>query len=343
MNTALSVPLRPFVIVARMAAAFTWLVLSACGSAGGSASPDADAAQLRARAGASAAAPAAPSASLVRPQAHFVLLGEVHDNPAHHQARAALLQRLLDQQPDTVVVMEQMSRDRDAALAQALHQSPVTLDQVLQAGQFDRKAWAWPLHQPVLEVVVTRGVGLRGGNLERDVVRRIVREGDTAWPSDLLALRQRTPWTDEQQQTLAREIQDSHCGAMPASMLPGMVNAQRARDAAMAQALLQARSSGALRVVLIAGNGHVRRDLAVPVYLQAAGVAASDIESIGYLEPGEPGEPGAPGARADTADPGTSTGSSPSASFASSASSVYDRTEFAPAPKREDPCAAFKR
>lgn len=341
MNKALSVPLRSSIIVARLAAACVGLVLSACATANGPASPEAAAGQLRAGATATATAeagavtastpraaarkdaaaasaasgPSTPSSPLVRPDVHYVLLGEVHDNPAHHQARAALLQRLLDQQPDTVVVMEQMSRDRDAALAQALRQPPVTLDQVLQAGQFDRKAWAWPLHQPVLEVVVTRGVGLRGGNLERDVVRRIVREGDTAWPSDLLDLRNRTPWTDDQQQTLVRDIQDGHCGAMPVSMLPGMVNAQRARDAAMAQALVQARRSGARRVVLIAGNGHVRRDVAVPVYLQAAGVAASDIESIGYLEPSERGETGG----------------------------RYDRTESAPAPKREDPCAAFKR
>jgi uncharacterized iron-regulated protein len=250
---------------------------------------------------------------VIRPDVHFVLLGEVHDNPAHHQARAAMLQRLIREQPGTVVVMEQMTRDRDAALAQSLAQHPGDVEQVLRAGQFDRKAWAWPLHQPVLTVAV-QGAGLRGGNLERDQVRRIVREGDAAWPADLLTLRNQTPWSDTQQQTLAQDIQDGHCGAMPASMLPGMVNAQRARDAAMAQALLQARRDGAPRVVLIAGNGHVRRDVAVPVYLQAAGVAASDIQSVAYLEPGS-----------------------------DATAAQYDQSARAPAPEREDPCAAFKR
>lgn len=304
MNTALSLRLRPLATLTRMAAAGVLLALSACAATHPGTPSSGDTAASR--------------PPVIRPDVPFVLLGEIHDNPAHHQARAALLQRLLDQQPDTVVVMEQMSRDRDAALAQALHQAPVTTEQVLQAGQFDRKAWGWPLHQPLLDVVVERGAGLRGGNLERDVVRRIVREGDAAWPQDLLALRKRTAWTDDQQQALVRDIQDGHCGAMPASMLPGMVNAQRARDAAMAQALLQARASGAKRVVLIAGNGHVRRDVAVPVYLQAAGVAASDIESIAYLEPA------------------TETAPAP-------APGPYDRTEVAPAPQREDPCAAFKR
>lgn len=259
-------------------------------------------------------APASPASPEIRSDVHFVLLGEIHDNPAHHQARAALLQRLIREQPGTVVVMEQMARDRDAALAQSLTQHPGDVEQLLQAGQFDRKAWQWPLHQPVLQAAVQGGAGVRGGNLERDQVRRIVREGDAAWPADLLALRQRTPWGEAQQQTLAQDIQDGHCGAMPASMLPGMVAAQRARDAAMAQAMLQARRDGARRVVLIAGNGHVRRDVAVPVYLQAAGVAASDIQSVAYLEPGS-----------------------------DATAAQYDQSARAPAPEREDPCAAFKR
>jgi uncharacterized iron-regulated protein len=251
---------------------------------------------------------------VIRPDVHFVLLGEIHDNPAHHQARAVLLQRLLSEQPNTVVVMEQMGRDRDAALAQSLSQYPGDVEHLLQAGQFDRKAWAWPLHQPVLDVAVQRAAGVRGGNLERDQVRRIVREGDAAWPDDLLALRNRTPWGEPQQQTLVQDIQDGHCGAMPNAMLPGMVNAQRARDVAMAQAMLQARREGAQRVVLIAGNGHVRRDVAVPLYLQAAGVAASDIQSVAYLEPGS-----------------------------DATAAQYDQSERAPPPDRPDPCAAFKR
>jgi uncharacterized iron-regulated protein len=246
--------------------------------------------------------------------AHFVLLGEVHDNPAHHQARAELLQGLLTQEPHTVVVVEQISRDHDAAMAKAREQGVDALDAVLAAGQFDRKGWRWPLHQPIFEVVVHSPAELRGGNLERDQVRRIVREGDAAWPQDLLALRARTAWSEAQQQTLAQDIQEGHCGAMPPSMLPGMVNAQRARDAAMAQAMLNARAQGAKRVVLIAGNGHVRRDVAVPVYLQAAGVAPSEMAVVAYLE-------------TDSATP----------------AALYDQIERAPAPPREDPCAAFKR
>lgn len=244
----------------------------------------------------------------------FVLMGELHDNPEHHRVRGEQLRRMIRETPGTVVVFEQIGRAQDDAVAEARRVAPADMDATLAAGQFDRKNWRWPLHQPLFDAVLAGGAELRGGNLEREQVRRIVREGDAAWPADLLALRQRTRWEPAQQAALVQDIQEGHCNAMPAAMLPGMVQAQRARDAAMAQAMLDARARGATRVVLIAGNGHVRRDVAVPVYLQAAGVAASDIRAIAYLEPAS-----TPGA------------------------GEYDAVERAPAPERGDPCAAFKR
>ena len=255
---------------------------------------------------------AAPASSRIEPE--FILLGELHDNPDHHRARAERLRQLIAQEPKTVVVFEQFSRSEDAAVAQARKAAPGDVDAVIEAAKFDRKGWRWPLHRPLFEVALQAGAEVRGGNIDRDQIRRIVREGDAAWPADLLALRDRVAWRDTQQDTLRQDIQDGHCGAMPEAMLPGMVQAQRARDAAMAQAMFDARKSGARRVVLIAGTGHVRRDVAVPVYLQAAGVPASDIDAVAYLEPG---------------------GATPAGG--------YDRIERAPAPTREDPCAPFKR
>ena len=66
--------------------------------------------------------------------------------------------------------------------------------------------------------------------------------------------------------------------------------------------------------MLIAGNGHVRRDVAVPLYLRAAGVPAADVISIGYLEVGS-GQP----------------------------EGVYDEVVRTPAAQREDPCASLKK
>ena len=227
-----------------------------------------------------ASTPTDATAALRR--APFILLGELHDNPAHHAARAALLTELLADRKRTTVVFEQLDRDQDEALKNV---APRASSQALiEAAGFDQKGWAWPLHKPVFDAALAGGATVRGGNISRDQARQIVRTGAAAWPADIAALSAATPWSDTQQAALVQDIAQSHCGALPASLLPGMAQAQRARDAALAQAMLNARAAAAERVVLIAGNGHVRRDRAVPAYLIAAGVAPGAIVSRGYLE-----------------------------------------------------------
>ena len=89
-----------------------------------------------------------------------------------------------------------------------------------------------------------------------------------------------------------------------------MALAQRARDAAMARAMLDAPPG--TRVVLIAGNGHVRIDMAVPKVLRDAGVPAAQIVAIGFFERGETVLP-------------------------------VDVVRVTAAAQREDPCAGFRR
>lgn len=247
------------------------------------------------------AAPTAPTRSPA-----FVLLGEVHDNRSHHEARAALLRRWLADGHRTTIVFEQFDRAQDLALAAA----PREAEALVEAGRFDRKGWRWPMHKPLLDAALAGGATIVGGNLERHIARRVVREGTAVLPPDVAALQAGAPWSDAQQLALEREIDDGHCKALPQDMHAGMALAQRARDAAMARAMLDARAAGAERVILIAGNGHVRRDRAVPLYLRAAGVAATDIESRGYLEPD--GDAG-----------------------------LYDTVVRTAAPARDDPCKAL--
>ena len=57
--------------------------------------------------------------------------------------------------------------------------------------------------------------------------------------------------------SLTRELDESHCHALPASMIPTMVLAQRLRDASMAEVLAAHATTGASpgSSVLIAGDG----------------------------------------------------------------------------------------
>ena len=240
-------------------------------------------------------------------EVQFVLLGEVHDNPVQHSMRSALLTELLADGRPTRVVFEQMGRANDTLIAAAARDA----ESVATAGQLDRTGWRWPLHKPLIQAALTGGALIAGGDLSRDEVRAIVRGGTSAIPVDLRSLLDNSHWTPDDEAATRREIDAGHCGALPPSQFAGMALAQRSRDAALASAMLHAVGPNE-RVILIAGNGHVRRDLGVPRYLMAAGVAGSQIISIGYLE------------QSDSAAP-------------------YDLVRVTSAVSRPDPCAAFQK
>jgi uncharacterized iron-regulated protein len=242
--------------------------------------------------------------------ARFVLLGEVHDNPRHHAQRAQWLQALLADGRPTRVVFEQMDATRDDELRAARGASPTDSTAIALAGGLDAKAWRWPLHQPLFDAALAGHAELAGGNLPRERIRAVVRDGSV--PAELRALLDAPGWTAEQQRDTEIDIAQGHCGALPAAQIAPMALAQRVRDASMAHAMLVAPAGS--RVVLMAGNGHVRRDRGVPHYLRAAGVPAGDIVTVAWLEDDE-----------------------------AEAAGVYDLSQRTAREPRPDPCAAFKQ
>jgi uncharacterized iron-regulated protein len=208
--------------------------------------------------------------------AHYRLLGEVHDNPAHHTLRARLIIALAARGLRPAVVFEQFDLDHEAALRE-VQAHGVDAEVLADAGHLDRRGWRWPLHKPIVEAALRAGLQIHAGNLSRaalDAAQRSSRKPDAPWYTRLRAAR----WSETQARALRDAIAESHCGQLPASVVPRLVLAQRIRDAAMAQALVDdATADGA---VLIAGNGHVRADLGVPVYLHAPGSQDANAPSV---------------------------------------------------------------
>lgn len=210
-------------------------------------------------------------------EADVVLLGELHDNPLHHRRRGELISAL---GPGTAVVAEHLTRGRRVA-------SQGALPGALADAGFDARAWDWPLHEPLFAAVRDAGLPLAGGNLPVDVVRRIAREGEAAWPDDLAAALRAAPLDDAARAALDADLLDSHCGQLPPARVPAMRAAQRARDAAMAQALLD---SGGRPAVLVAGNGHVRADYGVPRVLAVLRPALHQA-SVAFVESAAAADP----------------------------------------------------
>ncbi len=274
--------------------------------------------------------------------ARYVLLGEVHDNARHHQLRAVLLRLLLSDGVPTTVVFEQIDRQYSAALQgaaeravtdAALHGTTVDVESVIDAGQFARKGWGWPLHRPLFVAALGAGATLAGGNLSRAEATAVVRGGVDTAPADVRGLLDSagsrpadTGWTSQQQAVLLHEVDVGHCGALPAPMLAPMALAQRARDAALALSMVDAmkRLPAGARVVLIAGNGHLRRDIGVPHYLRVLAernaepaATAPRVMSVAFMEQPEDGKPDQP-------------------------DGTQNEVWFTPRAERADPCASFK-
>lgn len=239
------------------------------------------------------------------------LLGEVHDHPELHLRRRQALASALAAGWRPTVVLETFDTDRQDDLRRALRERPRDVDHLI-ATAGSAKGWDWPLYRPLLEALLQHDLPLVAGNLSRPAANRVVREGYGA-VFDAAALARlgldRAP-PDDLRAGQAREIEDGHCGMLPARLVEPMSRAQFARDAVMADRVAEAAAHGG--VVLIAGNGHVRRDLGVPRWLPEG--LASRLLVVGFVEAGAaaPGD-GAPG-------------------------STYDAQVQAPPLQRRDPC-----
>jgi uncharacterized iron-regulated protein len=237
------------------------------------------------------------------PPADIVVLGEVHDNPAHHDAQARVIAALRP----AAVVWEMLTPEQVARLPGDLSDAK-TVDMAV--------GWTssgWPdfamYHSLML---ASPGAVHHGAGVPRDLARRafdaplaeVFGEG-----AEWFALNADLP-EGEARERMA-DLMQSHCNGLPEGMLPGMLAAQRLRDATLARAAVSALQQTGGPVAVITGNGHARTDWGVPALLAQA---APDVRvvSVGMLEATPEREP------------------------------PFDLWLVTPAHPRPDPCAAFR-
>jgi len=249
--------------------------------------------------------PAASGATKGNPQ--VLLLGEVHDNRAGHLQRYEELRQRVEAGWRPVIAMEQFDR-QDQDLLNAAQNGCMDAGCVIRV--MDRKGWDWQQYYNILQLALDHKLPLVAVNLSRADASKVVRDGlASSFDAQTVAeYRLGEPVSADWRKAQEREIQAGHCNMVPAMMLPGMVDAQMARDVWMAKLI---RDQQPRDVVLIAGNGHVRKDIGVPRWLATYG-AKLTIETIGYVEGG-------------------------------AAKGQFDEVKVVPAVKRPDPCAKFKK
>ena len=212
--------------------------------------------------------------------ARFVLLGERHDHPEHHLFQAWLLRRMIEAGRRPAVAFEMLDTTQAPALARHLAAAPRDAAGLGEAVEWQTKGWpAWRLYQPIAEAALSAGLPIIAANVPPATARAIAR-GDLSALDPAFVRRHALDRPASAQAMLEDEIRRAHCGALPDTLMAGMVTAQRARDAQMAEQLVAGQQDGA---VLIAGAGHVRTDHGVPQALATLAPQAR-VTSVAMLE-----------------------------------------------------------
>ena len=209
----------------------------------------------------------------------IVLLGEVHDNAAQHALRAAALRRLLAKGSRPAIAFEQFDRDRQPDIDRARRERPGDPDYLIAQAK-GKEGWPWELYRPFVALALEYDLPIVAANLSRADTMRVAVDGWTAVfdPATQRALRlDALPVAFERKHEAA--IASGHCNLLPPEALAPQARAQMARDIVIAGSIRPQFDRG---VVLLAGNGHVRRDIGVPHWLTAEELRRA--VSIGLLE-----------------------------------------------------------
>ncbi len=217
-------------------------------------------------------------------KANFILLGEKHDNPNHHRLQAEIVAALADAGRRPAVAFEMLNGEQAAGLKAFLARNPSDAKHLGDAVGWDKSGWPeWPMYAPIADAALAAKLPIRTANFSRSITRRIAKEGLSVLDRDLV---ERTELEAALPKYLSEGLNElifqSHCRMMPRKHLKPVVQIQRARDAVMADALVNAAKT-ADGAVLIAGNGHARNDWAVPYYLKVL-APDSKVASVAFVE-----------------------------------------------------------
>ena len=252
-------------------------------------------------------------------RADVVLLGEVHGNPDHHDGQLEVVRALVSQGVRPALSFEIFDLGDQGVIDALRRDGAPDADDLADGVNMEGRGWDWSGYRPLVQYALDEGLEIIAANLSRSGAMDVARGGLEALPArerQRLGLDQALE--EGLRERLEQRIVDAHCGHLPRERAGGMIDAQRARDAYMADRL--ARVEGP--VVLIAGAIHGRRDYGVPAYL-AALAPERRVVSVAFVEV----DPARPEAR----------------DYTDSTESPHDLLWFTRRSSPDDPCEAFRK
>jgi len=198
--------------------------------------------------------------------ARFVLIGEKHDNPNHHKVQAAILRQTLS--AGDVVVFEMLKSTQEEAI-KGFNAGQIAFDDLGTALNWAESGWPdWSYYAPLFAAAKDAGAKVVAGSLPIPDLKKTELD--------------ESKLDEAAKAILTKDIKIGHCDLLPEQALAPMMRIQMQKDALMAQKMLTAPEGQ--KAFLIAGNGHVVKDRAVPRYLPAN---RQNMVVVGFGEKGD--------------------------------------------------------
>ncbi len=207
----------------------------------------------------------------------FILIGEQHDNPRHHQFQASVIEALVLAGRAVIVGMEMFDRTMQYPL-NLWTLNRLSEEEFIEQSQW-RQQWGFDfaLYRPIFEAVRRYRLRLTGLNVPRALVRQVGRNG---WQSIPPEERLGIPDLDLSQQE-HRALFEALMGGHPPTGAQGenIYAAQVLWDTGMADSAIRYLErtvpSPRLAFVILAGNGHVMYDAGISLRLRQRGYTST--------------------------------------------------------------------
>ena len=177
-------------------------------------------------------------------ESDWVLLGENHENEAHHAIEQNLIETISDVGKLGNVALEMANQKQQDALDRHRHNKEVTKEALNWSS-----GWPWDWYGELVKTALEKAQRVIATDLTRDQQMQAYMDSEIKLP------------TGPYREFIDDILYESHCGKLPKSQLSNMLRVQIARDKAMHSSLINNNTNKL--DVFIAGTMHTRYDTGI--------------------------------------------------------------------------------
>ena len=225
-------------------------------------------------------------------ESKVVYVGEMHTDMGSHLLQLQVIQALYEEDPNLAIGMEMFPRSSQEILDQYIDGTIETEKEFLkQSDYFEVWRFDYRLYSDIIAYAKRNGIPLVGLNIEKAIVSQVFKEGDL----DGLEEEQFESVPSERKldipgyrQRLIEAFSAHNRQSFTQDKIGGFIQAQSIWDETMAESIVDyMKANPERRMVIIAGNGHVYKDSAIPSRVKRRlDVPQSVISSIGTGDTG---------------------------------------------------------